>query len=93
MGAGRTLAAEMHAQKAVKQLRNQTNRQTNCDTANLGKTARANAQTLTRAIRFLEEQGALEHTARGTCRRPRPSGCRTRILSLTALCACFEPRP
>ena len=45
MGAGNA-AEEMHAQKAFKQVRNQTNRQTNCDTANLGKTARANAQTL-----------------------------------------------
>ena len=31
-------AEEIHAQKAFKQVRNQTNRQTNCDTANLGKT-------------------------------------------------------
>ena len=52
-------AEEIHAQKAFKQVRNQTNRQTNCDTANLGKTARANAQTL-RAIRYLQENDALE---------------------------------
>lgn len=37
--------SRMNAQKAVKQLRNQINRQTNCDHRNLGKTAaRANTQ-------------------------------------------------
>jgi len=41
-------------------MRNQINRHTNCDTANLGKTARANAQTL-KAIRFLEAQGNDPH--------------------------------
>ena len=55
MGAAEA-SAQLSAQKAVKQMRNQINRHTNCDTANLGKTARANAQTL-KAIRFLEEQG------------------------------------
>ena len=40
-----TRPEQMQGQKAVKQVRNQINRQTNCDTANLGKTARANAQT------------------------------------------------
>ena len=54
MGAAEA-SAQLSAQKAVKQMRNQINRHTNCDTANLGKTARANAQTL-KAIRFLEEQ-------------------------------------
>ena len=58
MGAAEA-SAQLSAQKAVKQMRNQINRHTNCDTANLGKTARANAQTL-KAIRFLEEQGALK---------------------------------
>mgnify|MGYP000555663086 FL=1 len=45
-------ATQISVLKAFKQVRNQTNRQTNCDTANLSKTARANAQTL-KAIRFL----------------------------------------
>ena len=54
MGAAEA-AAQLSAQKAVKQMRNQINRHTNCDTANLGKTARATAQPLN-AIRFLEEQ-------------------------------------
>ena len=71
MGAGNA-AEEMHAQKAFKQVRNQTNRQTNCDTANLGKTARANAQTL-KAIRFLEEQGAAENAARGAAAGSSPA--------------------
>ena len=57
-------AEEIHAQKAFKQVRNQTNRQTNCDTANLGKTARANAQTL-RAIRYLQEKRCIGNTAGG----------------------------
>ena len=63
MGAAEA-SARMNAQKAVKQLRNQINRQTNCDTANLGKTARANAQT-TRAIRFFAGAGCAGNTARG----------------------------
>lgn len=33
-------AQQIHDQKAVKQVRNQINRHTNCDTANLGKSAR-----------------------------------------------------
>ena len=85
MGAAEA-SSRMNAQKAVKQLRNQINRQTNCDTANLGKTARANAQT-TRAIRFLQEQGALETLPEvlQARRMENPD------LSLTALCACFDP--
>ena len=82
-------AEEIHAQKAFKQVRNQTNRQTNCDTANLGKTARANAQTL-KAIRFLEEQGALkalpEALQQAAARRLEYPD-----LSLAALCGCFDP--
>lgn len=82
-------SAQIGAQKAVKRMRNQINRQTNCDTANLSKTAYANAQTL-KAIRFLREQDALETL---------PEGLQTAAskrmeypdLSLTALCACFEP--
>ena len=75
--------------KAFKQVRNQTNRQTNCDTANLGKTARANAQTL-KAIRFLEEQHALE-TLPEVLQQAAAMRMQHPDLSLTALCACFEP--
>ena len=88
MGAGNA-AEEMHAQKAFKQVRNQTNRQTNCDTANLGKTARANAQTL-KAIRFLEEQNALS-TLPEVLQEAAAKRMQYPDLSLTALCGCFEP--
>ena len=88
MGAAEA-SAQMNAQKAVKQLRNQINRQTNCDTANLGKTARANAQT-TRAIRFLQEQGALE-TLPEVLQQAAAMRMENPDLSLTALCACFDP--
>ena len=88
MGAAEA-SARMNAKKAVKQLRNQINRQTNCDTANLGKTARANAQT-TRAIRFLQEQGALE-TLPEVLQQAAAIRMENPDLSLTALCACFDP--
>lgn len=75
--------------KALKKVRNQTNRQTNCDTANLGKTARANAQTL-KAIRFLQEQHALE-TLPEVLQQAAAKRMQYPDLSLTALCGCFEP--
>lgn len=57
--------------------------------ANLSKTARANAQTL-KAIRFLKEQNALE-----TLPEVLQDAAAKRLaypdLSLTALCACFDP--
>ncbi len=88
MGAGMA-AEEIHVQISLKQFRNHSNRQTNCDTANLGKTARANAQTL-RAIRFLQEQHALE-----TLPDPLQLAAEKRMqypdLSLAALCERFEP--
>ena len=75
--------------KRSKQVRNQINRHTNCDTANLSKTARANAQTL-KAIRFLKEQNALE-----TLPEVLQDAAAKRLaypdLSLTARCACFDP--
>ena len=82
-------AEEIHAQKAFKQVRNQTNRQTNCDTANLGKTARANAQTL-RAIRYLQENDALE-TLPEVLQQAAAVRLQSPDLSLTALCGCFDP--
>lgn len=82
-------AERLGAQKAFKQVRNTTNRQTNCDTANLSKTARANAQTL-KAIRYLQEHDALQ-----TLPAPLQEAAAKRLanpdLSLAALCACFEP--
>ena len=88
MGAAEA-AKQISAQKAVKQLRNQINRHTNCDTANLGKTARANAQT-TKAIRFLQEQHALE-TLPDVLQQAAAKRMEFPDLSLTALCACFDP--
>ena len=75
--------------KALKKVRNQTNRQTNCDTANLGKTARANAQTL-KAIRYLQQQHALE-TLPEVLQQAAAKRLQYPDLSLTALCGCFEP--
>ena len=88
MGAAEA-SAQLSAQKAVKQMRNQINRHTNCDTANLGKTARANAQTL-KAIRFLEEQGALK-TLPEALQQAAARRLEYPDLSLTALCGCFDP--
>lgn len=82
-------AEQIHALKAFKQVRNQTNRQTNCDTANLGKTARANALTL-KAIRYLEQEKALE-TLPETLQQAAALRMKYPDLSLTALCSCFEP--
>lgn len=58
MGASNA-SMELMTQKVYKSLRNQTNRRTNCDTANLGKTAAANASAL-KAIRYLQNEGVLE---------------------------------
>ena len=82
-------AEQMGTLKAFKQVRNQTNRQTNCDTANLGKIARANAQTL-KAIRFLEQQHALE-TMPEVLQQAAEMRMKYPDLSLAALCACFDP--
>ena len=88
LGAGEA-AAQIEAQQAVKQVRNQINRHINCDTANLSKTAHANAQTL-KAIRFLQAENALESLP-----APLQEAAAKRMeypdLSLTALCACFDP--
>ena len=88
MGAG-DAAEQIRTQKAFKQVRNQTNRQTNCDTANLGKTARANAQTL-KAIRFLQEQHALEALP-DVLQEAAAKRLQYPDLSLAALCSCFDP--
>ena len=88
MGAAEA-SAQLSAQKAVKQMRNQINRHTNCDTANLGKTARANAQTL-KAIRFLEAQGALK-TLPEALQQAAARRLEYPDLSLAALCGCFDP--
>ncbi len=58
MGANQA-SMEIMNQKAFKSIRNNTNRITNCDTANLSKTAAANAQTM-KAIRTLEALDAFD---------------------------------
>ena len=88
MGAANA-AEEIRTRKAFKQVRNQTNRQTNCDTANLGKTARANAQTI-KAIRYLSEQHELENLP-DVLQEAAAKRMQYPDLSLTALCGCFEP--
>jgi hypothetical protein len=82
-------AAHLKNERAVKNVRNQINRRTNCDTANMSKTARANAETL-KAIRYLQQQGALEMLT-----PPLREAAEKRLeypdLSLLALGKCFEP--
>lgn len=69
MGAAEA-SARMNAQKAVKQLRNQINRQTNCDTANLGKTARPMPRPPVQSV-FCRSRVRWKHCPR-SCSRPRP---------------------
>lgn len=88
MGAAEA-SAQLSAQKAVKQMRNQINRHTNCDTANLGKTGpcqRPDSQSHPLSGRA----GGAENAARGAAAG---SGRRLEYpdLSLTALCGCFDP--
>ena len=77
-------AGQMNSERAVKSVRNQVNRYTNCETANLGKTVRANASAI-RALRYLEEQDAL-----GALPEPLRETAVKRLeypeLSLAALC-------
>ena len=46
-------------EKALKSVRNRVNRQSNCDTANLSKTAAAYGSAM-KAIRYLQDEGKLE---------------------------------
>ena len=81
----------MDTERVVKSVRNRVNRYTNCETANLGKTVRANASAI-RALRYLEEQDAL-----GALPEPLRQTAAVRLaypeLSLAALCEKMEPRP
>lgn len=58
MGAGNA-AMQIMDHKLYKELRNKTNRLTNCETANMDKVVTANVQ-VSRAIDFLKESGAYE---------------------------------
>lgn len=82
-------ARKIGSEKAVKSVRNQVNRFTNCETANLSKTIRANAQTL-KAIRYLEQQGALDALP-DSLREAAEKRLEYPDLSLGALCSRFDP--
>lgn len=82
-------AARIRSEKAMKSVRNHVNRQNNCDTANMSKTARANAETL-KAVRYLQEQGALE-TLAAPLRETAEKRLEYPDLSLAELGRCFEP--
>lgn len=58
MGAGNA-AMQLMNHKVFKELRNKTNRLTNCETANMDKTATANVQVV-RAITYLKENNAFD---------------------------------
>lgn len=82
-------AEHIRGAKAVKSVRNQVNRQNNCDTANMSKTARANAGTL-KAVRYLQQQGALD-TLAAPLRETAEKRLAYPDLSLAELGGCFEP--
>lgn len=84
-------AGQMNSERAVKSVRNQVNRYTNCETANLGKTVRANASAI-RALRYLQEQNALD-TLPEPLRQTAVKRLEYPELSLAALCETMEPRP
>ena len=84
-------AGQMNSERAVKSVRNQVNRYTNCETANLGKTVRANASAI-KALRYLQEQDALD-TLPEPLRQTAVKRLEYPELSLAALCETMEPRP
>ena len=90
MGAGQA-AGQMNSERAVKSVRNRVNRYTNCETANLGKTVRANASAI-RALRYLQEQDALDALPE-PLRETAVKRLEYPELSLAALCEKIEPRP
>ncbi len=82
-------AERIRSEKAVKSVRNYVNRQNNCDTANMSKTARANAETL-KAVRYLQARGALDALA-APLRETAEKRLEYPDLSLAMLGRCFEP--
>ncbi len=81
-------ATQISVLKAFKQVRNQTNRQTNCDTANLGKNRAGECPDPESHPLFA---GAARAGLPEVLQQAAPSVCNTPDLSLTALCGCFEP--
>lgn len=88
MGASNA-SIQLMNEKALKSVRNQVNRRSNCETANIGKTAAAYGNAL-KAIRYLEAEGALE-----TLPEPLQLAARKRLehpgLTLAQLAQNFEP--
>lgn len=88
MGAGNA-AMRIMEQRMYNEMRNKTNRLSNCETANLGKSVQAAVQ-VQKAIRQLEEAGVLD-----TLPAPLPETARLRMtypdLSLARLAEKFDP--
>ena len=84
-------AGQMNTERTFKSVRNQVNRYTNCETANLGKMVRANASAI-KALRYLEEQNALAALPE-TLRETAVKRLQYPELSLAALCETFDPQP
>ena len=84
-------AGRMDSQRAFRSVRNQVNRTTNCETANLGKTVRANASAV-KALRYLQQQGALEALPEAL-RQTAEKRLEYPELSLADLCGKLEPKP
>lgn len=75
MGAGGA-AMRIMDQRLYNEMRNKTNRLSNCETANLGKSVQAAVQ-VQMAIERLQEAGALQRCLKRFGRRP-SCGCSTR---------------
>lgn len=88
MGASNA-SLQLMNEKALKSVRNQVNRRSNCETANIGKTAAAYGNAL-KAIRYLEAEGALESLS-----APLQEAARKRMenpgLTLAELAKTFTP--
>ncbi len=88
MGAGNA-AMRIMEQRMYNEMRNKTNRLSNCETANMGKSVQAAVQ-VQKAIRQLEEAGALD-----TLPAPLPETARLRMaypdLPLARLAEKFDP--
>ncbi len=88
MGASNA-SLQLMNEKALKSVRNQVNRRSNCETANIGKTAAAYGNAL-KAIRYLEAEGALESLS-----EPLQEAARKRMehpgLTLAELAKTFTP--
>lgn len=76
-------------QRMYNDMRNKTNRLSNCETANMGKTVQAAVQVRL-AIEMLEEAGALE-TLPKPLQQAAACGCSTPEMPLAKLAEKFDP--